>query len=64
MKAKNPQVFQVVEQARKSNGDPLAMFKQITSNYKQEQLDELFNKAIQIGIPEEYINQVKGINTK
>lgn len=65
MKAKNPQVFQMVEQARKNNGDPLNMFKQITSNYKPEQLNVLFDRAKQMGVPEEYINQVKnGINAK
>ena len=65
MKAKNPQVFQMVEQARKNNGNPLDMFKQITNNYKPEQLNMLFDRAKQMGVPEEYINQVKnGINAK
>lgn len=65
MKAKNPQVFQIVEQARKNNGNPLEMFKQVTSKYKPEQLDSLFTRAKQMGVPEEYIEQVKSsINTK
>ena len=65
MKARNPQVFQMVEQARKNNSDPMDMFRQITSNYKPEQLNSLFDRAKQLGVPEEYINQVKdGINTK
>lgn len=59
MKMKNPQVFQVIEQARKNNGNPMEMFKQITSGYKPEQLNSLFDRAKQMGIPEEYINQVK-----
>ena len=61
----NPKLFQVVEQARKNNGDPLEMFKQITNGYDTKQLDILFDKAKQIGVPEEYINQVKnGINAE
>ena len=60
----NPKVFQVVEQARRSNGNPVEMFRQITNGYKPEQLDSLFNRAKQMGVPEEYINQVRGINTK
>ena len=65
MKMNNPQLFQLVEQARKNNGDPVQMFRQITSKYKPEQLDVLFNRAKQMGVPEEYINQVKnGINAK
>jgi len=60
----NPQMFQIIEQARKNNGDALAMFKQVTSNYNSEQLENLFNRAKQVGVPEEYIEKVKnGINT-
>lgn len=64
MKMKNPQMFQVVEQARKNNGDPMEMFKQITNGYKPEQLEGIFNRAKQMGVPEEYINRFRGINTK
>jgi len=65
MKAKNPQLFQMVEQARKNNGNPMDMFKEVTKNYKPEQLNSLFDRAKQIGVPEEYITQVKnGINAK
>ena len=61
----NPRLYQVVEQARKNKNDPLEMFKQVTNGYKPEQLDGLFNRAMQMGVPEEYINQVKdGINAK
>ena len=59
MKMKNPQLFQVVDQARKSNGNPLELFKQVTNGYKPEQLEGIFNKAKQMGIPEDYINQIK-----
>lgn len=55
----------MVEQARKNNSNPMEMFKQITNNYQPEQLDSLFERAKQLGVPEEYIKQVKdGINTK
>ena len=58
-------MYQFLEQARKNNSDPMDMFRQITSNYKPEQLNSLFDRAKQLGVPEEYINQVKdGINTK
>ena len=65
MKAKNPQVFQMVEQARKNNTNPMDMFKQVTDKYKPEQLEGIFARAKQMGVPEEYIEQVKSsINTK
>lgn len=65
LKARNPQVFQMVEQARKNNSNPMDMFKQITNNYKPEQLNSLFDRAKQLGVPEEYIKELRnGINTK
>ena len=59
MKMKNPQVFQMVEQARKSNGNPIELFKQVTNGYKPEQIENIFSRAKQMGVPEEYINQLK-----
>ena len=58
-------MFQIIEQARKNNNDPIALFKEVTNNYKPDQLNNLFEKAKQMGVPDEYINQVKeGINAK
>lgn len=59
MKMKNPQMFQMVEQARRSNGNPIELFKQVTNGYSPERLDGIFNRAKQMGVPEEYINQLK-----
>ena len=56
---KNPQVFQMVEQARRSNGNPIELFKQVTNGYSSEQLNGIFSRAKQMGVPEEYINQLK-----
>ena len=58
-------MFQMVEQARKNNSNPMDMFKQLTSNYQPEQMTALFNRAKQLGVPDEYIKQIQdGINTK
>lgn len=57
-------MFQVIEQARKSNGNPVELFKQVTGSYSPEQINNLFTKAEQMGVPKEYIDQVRnGINT-
>ena len=65
LKMRNPQVFQMVEQARKNNSDPMDMFRQITSNYKPEQLNSLFDRAKQLGVPDDYIKELRnGINAK
>ena len=56
---KNPQAYQFLEQAQKSQSNPQELFKQITKNYKPEQIEQLFNTAKQFGMPDEIINQLK-----
>lgn len=61
---KNPQTFQLVEQARKNKNNPMELFKQITSKYTPEQMTNFYNQAEQMGFSKDLINEVKnGINT-
>lgn len=60
MKAKNPQVFQFLEQAQKNQSNPQEIFKEITKNYKPEQMNALFDKAKQFGIGDDVIDKLKG----
>ena len=66
LKTRNPQAFQIVEQARNNNGNPMDLFKQMTSNYTPEQMDSLFSKAKQMGIPDDVLQQVQNndVNAK
>lgn len=57
---KNPRLFQQVEQLRKNGGNPIELFKQITSGYSQEQMNNLFNQAKSMGFGDDLINQLKG----
>ena len=55
----------MLNQARQNQNDPVEFFKKVTNNYTPEQLDNIFSRAKQMGVPEEYITQVKeGINAK
>lgn len=56
---KNPQVFQLVEQARKNNDNPVELFKQITQGKTPEQMEEFYKKAEQMGFSPEVINKLK-----
>ncbi len=56
---KNPQMFQFLEQARKNNNNPEELFKELTKNYKPEQIESIFNKARQFGVSDDVINQFK-----
>ena len=59
LKMKQPQMFQLIEQARKNQSNPMEMFKDVTKNYTPEQMDNLINRARQFGIPEEVLQQIQ-----
>ena len=52
-------MFQLVEQARKNQNNPMEMFKNATKNYSPEQMENLINRAKQFGVPTEAIKQVQ-----
>lgn len=59
-------MFQVVEQARNNNSNPMDLLKQVTNGYTPEQMSNLFARAKQIGVPDNVLEQIQnnGINTK
>ena len=59
LKAKNPQMFQMVEQARQNKTNPMEMFKQITSKYSPEQMNSFYTQAEKMGFSPELLNQIK-----
>ena len=65
LKMKNPQMFQMVEQARQNKSNPMEIFKQITSKNTPEQMESFYKRVEQMGFSPDLINQLKsGISTK
>ncbi len=65
LQQRNPQMFQVLNQIRTNNGNPMQLFKQLTNKYTPEQMNNLFNRAQQMGVPKEVLDNLKkDINTK
>lgn len=56
---RNPQAFQIIQQAQKNKSNPEEMFKEMTKNYKPEQIQQIFDKAKQFGISEDVISKLK-----
>ena len=52
-------MFQFLEQAQKQKSNPQELFKEITKNYKPEQMEKIFNRARQFGISDDVINKLK-----
>jgi len=64
LKMKNPQMFQMIEQAQRNQRNPMEMFKQITNKYSPEQMNNFYSQIERMGFSPDLIKQVKGINTK
>lgn len=55
----------MIEQARKNNNNPMDLLKQVTKNYSPEQMNGLFEKAKQFGVPEDILKKAQnGISEK
>ena len=52
-------MFQFLAQAQKEKSNPEELFREITKNYKPEQMDKIFNQARQFGIGDDIINKLK-----
>lgn len=52
-------MFQMVSQAQENKSNPEELFKELTKNYKPEQIEQIFNKARQFGIGDDVINKLK-----
>ena len=52
-------MYQMVNQARQNQNDPMKMFKQLTHNYTSEQMNSFYSQAERMGVPSELIEQVK-----
>lgn len=57
-------MFQMVEQARQNQNNPIDLFKQITEKRSPQQMDSFYKRIEQMGFSPDVINELKGINTK
>lgn len=65
MKAKNPQMFQKIEQLRQNQSNPIEIFKQVTNGYSNDQMNNFYNQAKNMGFSDDLINQLKnGVDTQ
>ena len=57
-------MYQMVEQAKQNQSNPVDLFKQITEKRSPQQMNNFYQKIEQMGFSPDVINQLKGINTK
>lgn len=59
LKMKNPQMFQMVEQAKQNQSSPVDLFKQITNKRSPEQMEAFYKRVEQMGFSPDVINKLK-----
>lgn len=61
LQARNPQMFQMIEQARSKGTNPQEFMKQMMDNVSPEQMQNVLNQAKSMGVPTEVLNQVQNM---
>jgi hypothetical protein len=59
LQARNPQSYQMINNAMQSGGNPQAMLQQMLSNATPDQRQQLFGQAKNIGVPEDILKQLQ-----
>ena len=60
---RNPQKYQMVNQAIANKNNPMELFKQVTSGFDENTKNAFFQQAEQIGFSKDYLEEVKKILT-
>lgn len=59
MQTKNPQMFQMINQAKNSGANPQEFMKQIMKNATPQDMQQTFQMAKQFGVPNEVLQQIQ-----
>jgi hypothetical protein len=58
-------MFQKIEQLRQNQSNPIEIFKQVTNGYSNDQMNNFYNQAKNMGFSDDLINQLKnGVDTQ
>ena len=58
-------MFQRIEQLRQNQSNPIEIFKQVTNGYSNDQMNNFYNQAKNMGFSDDLINQLKnGVDTQ
>lgn len=62
LQAKNPQAFQIINNAKNSGTNPQEFMKQMMNGVSPEQMQNVLTQAKNMGVPDEVLKQVQNIN--
>ena len=58
---KNPQMFQIINQARNNGMDPQNMLKQMMGNVNPQQMQNIMQQAKEMGCPDSILKQMQNM---
>lgn len=61
LQARNPQMFNMISQARNNGENPQNILKQMMGNATPEQTQRVFNQARNMGVPDSFLNQLQNM---
>lgn len=61
LQSKNPQAFQLINQARNSGANPQMLMKQMMSNIDKNSMQQVLTQAKQFGVPDNVLQQIQNI---
>lgn len=59
LRARNPQMFQMINQARNSGANPKDFMKQVMNGATPEQMQNVLTQASNLGVPKEILSQIQ-----
>lgn len=59
LQAKNPQAYQMINQAKNSGANPQALLKQMMNNMDNNQIQQVMNQAKGYGVPDSILQQMQ-----
>lgn len=59
LRARNPQMFQMINQAKNSGANPKDFMKQVMNGATPEQMQNVLTQASNLGVPKEILSQIQ-----
>lgn len=61
LQSKNPQAYNLINQARSNGSNPEDLMKQMMGNATPQQMEQVLTQAKQYGVPDNVLNQIQNM---
>ena len=61
LRGKNPQMYNSINQAMNTGGDPRAILRQMMGNASPQQIQQVLGQAKNMGVPEDFLSKIQNL---